>query len=155
MPSQLLRHMQQLVGTSTLDEALLKELFMNRLPAEVKLVLAAAPHDMSLESPAAMANRVVKATGTSVHAVDQASTPTTTSHAALEQEKVASLALAAEKLAKEAHHGRGRSRHLTRGRSTTPALESSELCYYHQKFGDAAYACRSPCSKQGNSGARH
>ena len=119
-PSQLLGRMQQLVGTNNLDEALLKELFMNRLPAVVKLVLAAAPHDMPLESPAAMANRVVKATGTSVHAVDQASTPTTTSLAALEQ-KVASLAQAVEKLAKEAHHGRGRSRHRTRGRSTTPA----------------------------------
>ena len=167
--------MLQLVGTNTLDEALLKELFMNRLPAGVKLVLAAAPHDMSLESLAAMADRVVEATGTSVHAVHQASTPTTTSLAALEQ-NVASLALAVEKLAKQAHHSRGRSQHRTRGRSPTPARESSELCYYHQKFGyyhqkfgyyhqkfcyyhqkfgDATYACRPPCSKQGNSGARH
>ena len=138
--------MQQLVGTNTLDEALLKELFMNRLLARVKLVLAAAPHDMSLESLAAMADRVVEATCTSVHAVDQACTPTTTSLAALEH-KVASLALGVEKLAKQAHHGRGRSQHCTRGRSPTPARESSELCY-HQKFGDTAYACRPPCSKR-------
>ena len=103
-PSQLLRRIQQLVGTNTLDE----------------LVLAAAPHDLSLESLAAMADRVAEATGKSVHTADQASTPTTTSLAALEQ-MVASLALVVEKLAKQARHGRGRSQHRTRGRSTTPS----------------------------------
>ena len=158
-PSQLLRRMQQLVGTNKLDEALLKELFMGRLPAGVKLVLAAAPQDMSLDAQASMADRVIEATSTSVHAVSEPSPPSATI-TVLEQ-KVAALAIAVEKLTKQAHYSRGRSSHRasSRPQSSSPAREStaghSELCYYHRKFCNAAYSCRPPCSRRGNSVARH
>ncbi|XP_064468552.1 uncharacterized protein LOC135379836 [Ornithodoros turicata] len=49
--SQLLRHMQSLLGTwlPTFDQSLLKELFLNRLPPQTRMVLAALP-DSTLEA---------------------------------------------------------------------------------------------------------
>ena len=50
-PSQLLRHMQQLLGdkASTTDGAFMRELFLQRLPANVHMVLASTPDTGNLE----------------------------------------------------------------------------------------------------------
>ncbi|KAG0431385.1 hypothetical protein HPB47_021837, partial [Ixodes persulcatus] len=60
-PSQLLRRMRQLLGdaTSDADTSLLRELFLQRLPNNMVVVLAAA-EDMPLERLADLADRVAE-----------------------------------------------------------------------------------------------
>ena len=41
-----------------------------------------------------------------------------------------------------------------RRRSPSPAADiSSDMCWYHQKFGSSAQKCRPPCSYSGNASA--
>ena len=62
-PSQLLRRMQHLLGDSTAatDSAFVRGLFIQRLPANVRMVLASAADSTSLEDLAQLADRIVEA----------------------------------------------------------------------------------------------
>lgn len=90
--------MRQLVGTATIDNSLLKELFMQRLPAGVKLVLASTPEGTSLDSQADMADRVLEATQAPVSAVS-----TNSSSLQALQKQVADLASAVAALTISSH----------------------------------------------------
>ena len=61
-PSQLLRRMQQLLGDSAAatDSAFVRSLFLQRLPANVRMVLASAADSISLEDLAQLADRVAE-----------------------------------------------------------------------------------------------
>ena len=50
-PAQFLRHLQQLRGSTAVESALLQELFMQRMPSQVRMVLASTP-DLPLERQA-------------------------------------------------------------------------------------------------------
>ncbi|XP_064475435.1 uncharacterized protein LOC135389301 [Ornithodoros turicata] len=60
-PSQLLRHMQNLLGTrgSTTDEPLLKEMFLQRLPPTVQMLLATATN-LPIADLAAHADKIME-----------------------------------------------------------------------------------------------
>jgi hypothetical protein len=61
-PSQFLRHLQQLLGerASTLDNTFLRELFLQRLPSNVRMVLASTPDTVNLENLAELADKVME-----------------------------------------------------------------------------------------------
>ena len=63
--------MQQLLGdkASSTDSSFLRELFLQRLPANVRMVLAATPDITSLEELAQLADQVVEVVIPSVAAV--------------------------------------------------------------------------------------
>ncbi len=62
MPTQLLRRMQQLLGerASTTDSAFVHELFLQRLPNNVHMVLASTADTTSLDNLAELADKVVE-----------------------------------------------------------------------------------------------
>lgn len=149
-PSQLLRRMQQLLGDTTgaTNSALIRELFLQRLPTNVRVVLASAPDTTSLDELAQLADRVIDAAPPSIAGI--------TPH----QEEVEQLRAEVSRLTELVSRSRtksparhrsptpGRRRHSPPRRPPSPA--SRPLCWYHERFGDAAQKCRPPCTKSGN-----
>ena len=59
--TQLFRNMQQLLGgRPSIDPSFLKELFLKRLPQNVRMVLASTPEDITLSTLAEMADKVIE-----------------------------------------------------------------------------------------------
>ncbi len=61
-PTQLLCHMQQLVGNrpSVFDSSFLHELFLQRLPQNVRMVLVSTPEDTTLDKLAELADKIME-----------------------------------------------------------------------------------------------
>ena len=61
-PTQLLRRLQQLAGDmpGLTDGTFLRELFLQRLPANVRMVLASTRENTSIEELAQLADRIIE-----------------------------------------------------------------------------------------------
>ena len=160
-PSQLLRRLQQLLGDAAgpnPDNTFLRELFLQRLPGHIRMVLASSG-DMPLEALATLADKVMEVASPSVSFVNVV--PLTSEVGQLRSE-VAQLweMLAALKIAPSNPHRRAQSHSQSTlaasPRSRSPAPLPAEnppfasLCWYYRRFGDAARKCTSPCSWTGN-----
>lgn len=149
--------MQQLLGdrAGTLDSTFLKELFLQRLPANIRMVLATTPATTTLEELAELADRVAEVATPVIAAI----TPTQrTSEVEQLRAEVAKLQTSLQSLTREK-----RSR-VTGGGSRVrspppPSLTGNQhtICWYHRKFGEAATKCTPPCSmaQQENYSASH
>lgn len=75
-PSQLLRHMQQLLGDKVdgLDSLLLREIFLQKIPPNVRMVLTASNED-DLAKLAELADKIIAVAPTSVVAVSSTPSP--------------------------------------------------------------------------------
>ncbi|XP_064479203.1 uncharacterized protein LOC135392419 [Ornithodoros turicata] len=156
-PSQLLRRMQQLLGdrASSLDESILRELFLQRLPNTVRMILTTSS-SVSLEALAEMADKMMDIAPPTVCAISpQPSAPSPSDFQELRDEVSRLSGLVASSL----RFGRSRSpRHRSprrgnfRRRTPSPLQQSAnpDECWYHQTFGDRARRCQPPCSRQGN-----
>lgn len=153
-PTQLLRRMQQLIGDkggmADGNDAFLRELFLQRLPANVRMVLASADTSLALDKVAELADKVLEVATPTVAATTLPSTEVTQ----LRQE----VARLAELVQSFTTHPRSRNSSRSR-RSPSPARprqpSDPTLCWYHQKFGDAAQKCRDPCTRGSNDEASH
>ena len=132
--------MQQLLGDSTgpnPDNRFLHELFLQRLPNNVQMVLVSAGY-MSLEDLAQLATPTVSAVHISSLAseVEQLHT-----EIALLKDALASLHLPSTQ--RHLSHSCSSSRAGSRSSSPTPtpAGNKSSLCWYHRRFGDRAKKC--------------
>ncbi|XP_041972230.1 uncharacterized protein LOC121728172 [Aricia agestis] len=163
-PSQLMRKMKELASGMITDEGLRIE-WMNRLPAQVRVILS-INKESSLETLAAMADKMVEyAEGPSVAAVTAtcpAPAPSTSSTP--EPSYMETLARQIEKLSLEvaelrrgrSHYrnrrrrsfSRPRSRSHSRRRGPRPEQEDSWECHYHYTFGDKSKELRIPVSPQ-------
>ena len=163
-PTQLLRHMQQLLGdkvgnADVPSSSFLRKLFLQRLPSNVRMVLASTYTSMDLNKLAELADKVMDVatpTGTVAHVSDAHPGPphlaagvSTPPEVKQLREEVARLMLLVESLTVRS---RQRSRHSSRPRrspspvSPGPLQDSNSLCWYHRKFGDEAQNCRQPCA---------
>ena len=152
-PSQFLRHLQQLQGSTTVESALLQELFLQRLPSQVRMVLASTP-DLPLERQALLADNLIEiASSPSVNSVRTAATPTLPASDALAELRAEVCALR-EQLRSSQHRGRSPSPgRRGRSRSSTRSEHEDGLCWYHQHYGTNARHCTPPCEMSGNRNA--
>lgn len=136
--------MQQLLGerAGTLDSTFLKELFLQRLPANIRMVLATAPATTTLDELAEPADSVAEVITPAIAAI----TPTQrTSDLEQLRAEVAKLQASLQSLTKES--GSRGFRGGTRLRSPGPLTPSDDtICWYHRTFGEAATKCTPPCS---------
>ena len=148
--------MQQLLGekSGTVDGSFLCELFLQRLPSNVRMVLASSPDTLDIEGLATLADRIMEVAPVVpiVNAVSPGQSPDLLSELSQLCAEVATL----RKMLHPPDRCRRRST-TPRRRSTSPASSqpSPDLCWYHSRFGDAARKCRPPCSKAGNTPASH
>ena len=162
-PTQLLRRMQQLVGDRPgFDSSFLRELFLQRLPQNVRMVLASTPEGTTLDKLAEMADKIMEVTIPSVAAVSAPSSVGTapSNSFAAEMEHMRSEIQRLEKLVNKLSRNRSSSRSAPRSsrRSLTPPStedSTNTLCWYHHKFGDQAQKCKAPCSWSSNGQAGH
>ena len=152
-PTQLLRRMQQLLGDklgSADSSSFLRELFLQRLSANVWMVLASTDATMDLSKLAELAHKVLEVATPTISAVSHPESPATTQSSEVTQlrEEVAHLTQLVESLTTRARH-RSPSQHRPR-RTASPAPASSgppqdPLCWYHRTFGYDAQWCKEPC----------
>ncbi len=167
-PTQLLRRMQQLLGdrlSSADSSSFLRELFLQRLPSNVRMVLASADSSTDLGKLAEMADKILEvAAPTLANVSDSApnrpwNDPVPNSSNELQQlrDEVARLSTLVRSLTTQSR--RRRPSGSANSRSSSPATDPSQalaaspsgtLCWYHQKYGNQARHCRSPCSRSLN-----
>ncbi|XP_064485182.1 uncharacterized protein LOC135397508 [Ornithodoros turicata] len=162
-PSQLLRRMRQLLGdrpdSAVIDDSLLRQLFLQRLPPNVCMVLAAAG-TMSLNDLANLADKIMEMAPPQIAAVAShpPSPPTATGSSSpqavdLSQlvEQISNLQLEVAALRHCSPSPSSRRSRFAHRRSPSPA----GICWYHRRFRTKARNCTPPCTFQGNSRASH
>ena len=146
--------MQQLAGdTVRNDGAFIRELFLQRLPSNVRMVLASASTATAISELAKLADRIMEVATPSLPTAANPSISTVSpSLQSFDQEKLhAEITSLKEEIKSLRRPTRERS---PRRRSPSPAADiSSDMCWYHQKFGSSAQKCRPPCSFSGNTSA--
>ena len=144
-PTQLLRRMQQLMGDKRIDDSLVRELFLQCLPTNVRMVLASTGATVSLSDLAQLADKIMEVAAPSISAV--AATPSVTEIDLLRAE-ITSLKALVKSLASSTARSHRSSRHG----SPSPARASSpaDTCWYHSRFRDQAQKCRPPCARAEN-----
>ena len=147
-PTQLLRRMQQLLGDTpgVTDGSFIHELFLQLLPANVRMVLASTSDSVSLDDLEQLADKIVE-----VLAPQSVST-FRSSNLSDEVEKLKGLLTNLTQLVKSLPFQR---KSCTHSPSPTPPDSSNAndttVCWYHQKYGQSAHKCKSPCTYSGKS----
>ena len=154
--------MQQLLGDRPgLDNSFLRELFLQRLPPNIRMVLAFTPDGTTIDKLAETADNIMEVAAPSVAAMaTPPSAGVSPSDLTAEFGHLRSEIQRLEKLMNTFARNRSPSRPNTRPshRSPTPpptSNSSDTFCWYHRKFGDQARTCRSPCSWSPNGQASH
>ena len=146
-PSQLLRRLQQLMGerASATDNTFLRELFLKRLPGNVRMILASTASSSSLDELADLADKIMDVVVPSVSAL-QPPPPQLSTEVDQLRTEVTRLKGLVKSLT---IHQRSHSRPPTpRHRSPSPGPQSpvaGSTCWYHSKYGTAARKCKPPC----------
>ena len=161
-PSQLLRRMQQLLGdkVASTDSSFLRELFLQRLPHNVRMILAGSGDDVNkdLDKLAALADKVLDVSTPLVSAV---ATSTAVEELRAEIAALKTLVESQQKQSSQQPRRKTTPRSAYHSRNSSPARpvttqpKDNTLCWYHSRFKAAAKKCQSPCSWSGNDQARH
>ncbi|UYV71315.1 hypothetical protein LAZ67_8002606 [Cordylochernes scorpioides] len=144
LPSQLLRHLRQLIGESkAVSDTTLKMLWMQRLPKNIQIILT-TQEQASLNSLADLADRVTEITSS-----PSSSTSTLEKELASLRAEISALKIDLNK--KEERILRSRSRSSSSSRKSTPNSyrkynPNGSWCWYHFRYKHHARKCISPCT---------
>ncbi|XP_047537871.1 uncharacterized protein LOC125071593 [Vanessa atalanta] len=159
-PSQLLRKMRELSSGMITNDGLRIE-WLNHLPTQVRVVLSVNT-ESSLDTLAAMADKMVEYSEPTTIAAISTSTPTNDAVST----QFAILTKQLEKLSLEINEIRGRSKYRRqsrqhyrsqsrsrpsssyRNKSAVKPGDATWECKYHYRFGDKAKRCESPCCRR-------
>ena len=164
-PSALLREMQQLAG-QLLEENVLKELWVQRLPPNIQALLEVSSH-LKLTEAAKLADGIMDRYHPQITAVTNSSSPQTTAPTVgthSEDTLIAAFERAFRRFSSpgcshcrnhKSYHNSDRRERL---RSPSPDRlvnpSRSTYCRYHKRFGEKARRCEAGCTfpgaKQGN-----
>lgn len=138
--------MQQLLGdhAGVTDSTFLRELFLQRLPPNVRMVLASTSATTSLEELAELADKIAEVAAPTI-AATTTSLPSPQLLAEMQQlrTEVRQLQNAVRTLFRQSRgHSTSRSRQSS---PAPPSTDDSSVCWYHQTYGEAAKKCKSPC----------
>lgn len=128
-PSQLLRQLQQLVGSMHLDDSILEEIFLQKLPSNIQLILA-SNNNISLADKAEIADRILNVTQPTLCSVSK------------DAQQIEELKQEVSEL-KKLVLSQSRKKNLPF--PTVPP--NSNLCWYHLNFGGKARKCIPPCQQ--------
>ncbi|CAH8529880.1 unnamed protein product [Schistosoma rodhaini] len=160
--------MKQLVGPYKLNEALLKQMWFNRLPRSVRQILNALMKSPPLDDLAEMADKVTEVchdnhyinTMQPYGAADVGYLNCIQRQLSQLMNQLASLQTTVATVQARQLGPSFRRRSSSRRRSRSPK-KSSDVCWYHSKYGAKARRCTRPCAfsstdtmNQGNSSAR-
>lgn len=148
-PSQFLHHMRSLAD-NTISEALVKQLWIQRLPTASRAVLSASGDE--LDNLAKMADKMWEVSDR--FNISSVAAGNTNENAYIDKitkvlERLTSKVDALER--KEHVSRRDSTPHNNRNRSNSRQSNKSvgksehELCWYHYKYGNEAKNCREPC----------
>lgn len=153
-PSQLLRYMKELSGPYKLDENILKQLWLQRLPHNVRQILMVTINSANLTELADMADKITEIYPDNqvVNSVQTTGVDNMCNVISLQQQQIAqltnqieslraSIAMITTKPTSIIPRKRSGSRH----RSRSPKRPTG-VCWYHQKYGEKARRCTKPCT---------
>ncbi|XP_036332222.1 uncharacterized protein LOC118743564 [Rhagoletis pomonella] len=144
-PTTLLREMKELAN-HRLDKQILKSLWMRRLPVHVQQILATLKDDVEIF--AQKADDILDISpGDKLSTIDTEDTRATLADLVSRLDRIES-----ENQRNVDHIGYGGRQKAPPSRSTPAARSSqsrptqSNICWYHQAFGEQANKCRPPCA---------
>ena len=138
-PSQLqvLRRMRQLLGENTLEEKILKQLFLQRLPTTVQSILASTTDTVGIEALADLAYKIVEVSAPSIPHITTVSAPPLMFPS---QQAVPEVLVLQNKVDDLTRQVQALTSQLQGGPEARPF-------WYHWKYGANARKCTSPCSR--------
>ena len=150
-PSQVLRHIQQLLGNMArmVDATLLRELFLQCLPTNVRMVITPSAGALNIDELAQLADRIMEASPTPTIAATNTTAQLTDQVSELTR-RLEDLSTQMSKAVNSFRCPRSRSPGPRRRRRSHTTAADDQLCWYHWKYGDEAKKCLPPCQKSGN-----
>ncbi|XP_050535097.1 uncharacterized protein LOC126902115 [Daktulosphaira vitifoliae] len=145
-PSQFLRHLRSLAGTTTLQDNILRQLWLRRLPSHAQAILT-AQSELPLDKVAELADKIVEvqpAPSQFAHAV-------ATTNNKKELDVLAAIEALTKQVSELCAKRPQRSRSRSRNRSNVELTNGKGWCWYHSTYGEKAAKCKAPCKYQENS----
>ncbi|XP_072945513.1 uncharacterized protein [Epargyreus clarus] len=154
-PSQFLRHLQSLAGSSMPDE-FMRTLWSGRLPHYIQTLIASHP-DMPLSKVADLADQILEIVPPNLQVASSSSTSTSSCKSIeatlnLMAKQISELTsevaeLKTSRMPRNRSRSRPRYRHRSRSHSRSAQPPSNHPhCWYHFTYGLRAKKCVKPCS---------
>ncbi|XP_054281558.1 uncharacterized protein LOC128999194 [Macrosteles quadrilineatus] len=152
-PSQFLRHLRTLIGPAQLQDNILRALWLRRLPINIQAIIT-AQNELPLDKLADIADKVIEVSTRTPQVLVNATT--TREHTQSNDDLTAAITRRTQRLdALEVSLRHDRLTNHDKKTSKNPNQDqhksTSQICWYHAKFGEHASKCTSPCSYAGNS----
>lgn len=151
-PTQLLCEMRNLAG-STVTDSFLKTLWLQHLPVNMRSIVSVSGEDLA--KVATMADRIWELNPITPQIASTSSITVKTELIESLQKQVNELSLQVSALSRQ-RQSRPNYRYRSRSRNRICSdNRRSDICYFHNKFGDKAFKCKQPCNFSAGSQANN